>query len=126
MAVRHVRELEAWQLAMQLVKAIYLATKTWPRDEIYGLTSQIRRAAVAIPSNVAEGQGRNSPRDFVRFLSIAYGSLMEVQTQTLIAQDLGYVSPDASKDLMELQDRVARILNGLMRSLRAKLETTTD
>ncbi|HKC66104.1 MAG TPA: four helix bundle protein, partial [Pyrinomonadaceae bacterium] len=88
--VRNYSELIVWQKAMDLVEGIYAATKQFPKEEIYGLTSQIRRAAVSIPSNIAEGQGRKSINEFLHHLSIAYGSLREVETQILIAERLLY------------------------------------
>ena len=115
------RDLIAWQKAMDLVTAIYRATAGFPRDEIYGLTSQLRRAAVSIPSNIAEGQGRQSTREFIHFLSIAYGSLNEAQTQILIAERLKYLNDSDCQSLIEQSYEVARIINGLSRSLTAKL-----
>src|SRR3979411_1014515 len=90
MKVRHYQELIVWQKAMDLVEEVYKVSRSFPREEIYGLTSQLRRAAVSIPSNVAEGQGRRTTTDFLRHLSIAYGSLLEVETQVLIATRLNY------------------------------------
>src|SRR5215813_936141 len=87
---RSYRDLVVWQKSMRLVTDIYRTTTAFPKEEIYGLTSQIRRAAVSIPSNVAEGQGRRTASDFHNFLDHARGSLMEVETQILIAQDLQY------------------------------------
>src|ERR1700682_299934 len=92
MKVKNYQELIAWQKAVGLVEAVYLASRTFPREEIYGLTSQIRRAAVSVPSNIAEGQGRRTTLDFLRHLSIAYGSLREVETQILIARRLKYIA----------------------------------
>ena len=117
------RDLIAWQKAMDLVTAIYRATAGFPRDEIYGLTSQLRRAAVSIPSNIAEGQGRQSTREFIHFLSIAYGSLNEAQTQILIAERLKYLNDSDCQSLIEQSYEVARIINGLSRSLTAKLSS---
>ena len=91
------RELIVWQKAMDLVEAIYRTTARFPKEELYGLTSQIRRAAVSIPSNIAEGQARNTTRDFLHFLAIAYGSLKEVETQVLIAERLGYIDESAKR-----------------------------
>src|SRR5215470_4196259 len=88
--IKRYSELIAWQKAMDLVQAIYKATERFPKEEIYGLTSQIRRASVSVPSNIAEGQGRKSTNEFLHHLSIAYGSLMEVETQVLIAERLNY------------------------------------
>jgi four helix bundle protein len=85
------RDLVAWQKAMELVVEIYRVTKGFPKDELYGLTSQLRRAAVSIPSNLAEGYGRNSWKDFQRFIGLALGSLLEVETQLEISNKLGYL-----------------------------------
>jgi four helix bundle protein len=87
----HFKELVVWQKSMQLVKQIYLATEHFPSKEIYGLTSQLRRAAISVPSNIAEGQARYSKPDFRHFLLIAKGSLAEIETQLLLANDLGYL-----------------------------------
>jgi four helix bundle protein len=106
---------------MDLVETIYRATSSFPKEELYGLTSQIRRAAVSIPSNIAEGNGRNTTRDYVHFLGMAYGSLKEVETQILIAERLRYVSPSHSKKLVEATTEVARLLSGLLNSLNRKL-----
>jgi four helix bundle protein len=118
MATRNFKDLVAWQRAMDLVEAVYEITRQFPKDELYGLTSQIRRAAVSIPSNIAEGEGRGSPNEFVRFLSIAYGSLREVETQLLIATRLKYLEEAAAAKAQSLCDETGRILNGLMNSLR--------
>ena len=90
MSVQHYRELIVWQKAIVLVKEVYRGTSDFPKTEIYALTNQIRRAAISIPSNIAEGQGRNSTREFLHFLSVAQGSLMELETQVTIAERLGY------------------------------------
>jgi four helix bundle protein len=102
---------------MDLVEDVYKATKDFPREEIYALTSQIRRAAVSIPSNIAEGQGRRTTADFLRHLSIAYGSLREVETQALIARRLGYIAQTKLDEVMNRAGEVGRLLNGLMSSL---------
>ncbi len=120
MAVLNYQELVAWQKAMDLVETIYRATKQFPKEEIYTLTSQIRRAAVSIPSNIAEGQGRRSTKEFLNHLSIAYGSLREVETQILIASRLGYLTQDSLKDVMNLCAEVGRLINGLSKSLSTK------
>src|SRR5579883_1069032 len=100
MTVQSYRDLIAWRKAFDLVQAIYRATKGFPKEEIYGLTSQLRRAAVSVPSNIAEGQGRNSTREFLHHLSMAYGSLMEAETQLLIAETLDYLSPQETNSLL--------------------------
>ena len=117
MKVKNYQELIVWQKAMDLVEDVYKSSKDFPREELYGLTSQIRRAAVSIPSNIAEGQGRRTTLDFLRHLSIAYGSLREVETQILIARRLKYVAQTRVDEVMELAGEVGRLLNGLMNSL---------
>jgi four helix bundle protein len=117
MKVKNYQELIVWQKAMDLVEDVYKSSKDSPREEIYGLTSQIRRAAVSIPSNIAEGQGRRTTLGFLRHLSIAYGSLREVETQILIARRLRYVTQTRVDEVMDLAGEVGRLLNGLMNSL---------
>jgi len=107
------RDLIAWQKAMQLVTDIYRASRDFPKDEIYGLTSQLRRSAVSVPSNLAEGHGRTSRADFHRFIAQARGSLLEVETQLEIARNLGYLSHSAATALLSEASEVARIINGL-------------
>jgi four helix bundle protein len=102
---------------MDLAEEVYRVSRTFPREEIYGLTSQLRRAAVSVPSNIAEGQGRRTTADFQRHLSIAYGSLLEVETQMLIAIRLGYLVEGSCHVVMNLTAEVGRLLNGLMSSL---------
>jgi four helix bundle protein len=117
MTVKNYNELIAWQKAMDLVEVVYRSTDTFLREEVYGLTSQVRRAAVSVPSNIAEGQGRRPTADFVRFLSMAHGSLREVETQILIAERLKYVDSSTRDLVMALASEVGRLLNGLMNSL---------
>lgn len=104
---------------MELVEGIYSTTRSWPRDEVYGLTNQIRRAVVSIPSNIAEGQGRRSTAEFIRFLKIATGSLFEVETQLMIAQRLRYLDDATLKPLLSLTDETGRIISGLLNSLQS-------
>src|SRR6266496_482321 len=106
------RDPVAWQKAMLLVREIYLATRTFSREELYGLRSQLRRAAVSVPSNIAEGQARYSRREFYHFLNIARGSLAEVETQILLANDLGYLGADQTSVLVDKSSELGRILNG--------------
>jgi four helix bundle protein len=122
-SVQHYRELIVWQKGMDLVEAVYRATHEFPNAELYGLTSQLRRSAVSVPSNIAEGQGRHTTRDFLYFLSIAQGSLMEVETQITIAQRLGYMKPAAEIALLDFTAEIGRLLNGLTNSLHKKLAT---
>ncbi len=108
------RDLIAWQKSIELVPAIYQLTKTFPHDELYGLTTQLRRAAVSVPSNIAEGQGRKSNGEFRHFLYTAVGSLMEIETQLIIAGKLGYARQPAVEDLLSSTAELGRILNGLI------------
>jgi four helix bundle protein len=117
MAVRNYRDLILWQKAMDLVELIYRITLHFPQDELYGLRSQIRRAAVSVPSNIAEGEGRHSAGDFSRFLSIANGSRREVETQTIIAQRLGYITRQDCENVLALASEVGRLRQGLADSL---------
>ena len=112
------QDLVAWQRAMELVTAVYRVTRDWPREEQYGLTSQIRRAAVAIPSNLAEGHGRSGPRESAHYVSIAFGSLCELETQMLIGERPGYANGDTTAELMTKTAEVRRLIRGLIRSLR--------
>jgi len=111
------RELVAWQKAMDLVTAIYRLTSAFPREEIYGLVSQMRRAAVSVPSNIAEGQGRHGVAEFRHFLRQACGSLMELETQAIIAERLGYADAKATAQILDSAAEVGKILNGLLHSL---------
>jgi len=110
-------ELVVWQKAMDLVTDIYKVTATFPADERFGLTSQIRRAAVSIPSNIAEGHGRKSTGAYLNHLSIAHGSLMEVETQLQISARLELVGSDNLSDLISKTNAIGKMLNGLIRSL---------
>src|SRR5438270_6248866 len=105
---------------MNFVVEVYRATASFPPDERFGLTSQLRRSAVSIPSNIAEGHGRESTREFLNFLSIAYGSLNEAQTQIMIAEKLGFLEKDKTANLLDLAAEVAKLTNGLCKSLKAK------
>jgi four helix bundle protein len=116
------RDLIAWKEGMELVKAIYDATDAFPQHEMYGLVSQLRRAAVSISSNIAEGQAHYTNPEFVRFLRHARGSLAEIETQVLIAQDRRYVSPQIAEELIAKTDELGRVLSGLINSLRKSTE----
>ena len=109
---------------MKLVKHIYKSTATFPREELYGLTSQMRRAAISIPSNIAEGAARETTPEFLRFLYIARGSLSELETQTLIAQDLSYLADGDS--LLEGMRHVSVLLSGLIRNLKARNQKVSE
>jgi len=111
-------DLEAWRLAMDLVDSIYRCTGNFPKQEQYGLTNQLRRAAVSVPSNIAEGKGRSSDRELVQFLTHARGSLYELQTQIRIAYRLHYLHADSARELWNQAAEVGRLLNGLIRTFR--------
>lgn len=115
------KELLVWQKAFRLCTAVYRVTKKFPVEERYGLTAQIRRAAVSIPSNIAEGYGRGTTRDYVRFLWIANGSLAELETQLLLAREFDYLSEENMHAASEDHAEVERMLAALIRSLEAKL-----
>jgi four helix bundle protein len=108
------RDLIAWQKAKSVALDVYRCTRRFPRDEVYGLSSQTRRAAVSVPSNIAEGKGRYSRKEFVQFLYHARGSLLELQTQLSIARDLDYIDFAAFKSLESQTEELGRILNGLI------------
>ncbi len=112
------RDLVVWNKAMELVMEIYRLTQAFPKEEIFGLISQLRRSAVSIPSNIAEGQGRLSRGEFRVFLGNARGSLSELETQILIAQKLDYLKESEAAGLIELASEVGRILNGLIGSMK--------
>ena len=117
MKIRNYQDLVAWRKAMELCESVYRSTEQMPREERYGLTSQVRRAAVSIPSNIAEGQGLGSDGQFLHHLHIAYGSLREVETQVILANRLRFVHEDISRALMDQCGEVGRLLNGLMKSI---------
>ncbi|WP_425992676.1 four helix bundle protein [Brevundimonas sp. TWP2-3-2] len=116
--VRHYRDLLVWQKALDWVERVSAATRPWPSEERFGLTSQLRRAAVSVPSNIAEGCARRSTADFLRFLSIARGSLAEAETQLMLGRRLSYLEEAQLGPLLEAADEISRMLAGLI----AKLE----
>ena len=116
-------ELDAWKESIKLVKKIYILSSKFPSSEQFGLTSQIRRAVVSIPSNIAEGCGRNSDKELIRFCWIAMGSLSEVETQLIIAKDLGFF--ESNDDVLLDIRRVRKILSGFINYLQSK-QTTCD
>ena len=115
--VRSFRELLVWQRGMELTSAVYRLTREFPKEELFGLSTQLRRAAVSIPSNIAEGQGRISRGEFVQFLGVARGSNFEVQTQIELAKNLGYGSGTSIDGCEQLSAEVGRMLNGLIGTL---------
>jgi four helix bundle protein len=112
------QDLLAWQKGIDLCELIYRASADFPRHELYGLTSQIRRAAVSVPSNIAEGAGRITKGEFIQSIGHARGSLLELETQLIVAQRLGYRDSNRSEDLLETANEVGKLANGQIRSLR--------
>jgi four helix bundle protein len=113
MTIRNYRDLIAWQKAMDFVTEVYRITSTFPREELYGLTNQLRRCSVSIPSNIAEGQGRRTDPEFAHRLSIAHGSLREAETQLLISERLGYLKRDDLERLLAEAGEIGRLIMGL-------------
>jgi four helix bundle protein len=114
---KYYKELLVWQKGMALAKLVYRLTVRFPREEKFGLTSQIRRAAVSVPSNIAEGQARQSIKEFLQFLSHAEGSLAELETQILLSMELGFVRQEDVKEILEKIDELQKMLVGLKRKL---------
>ena len=119
--IRGYRDLVVWQKSMELAQRIYETTGAFPREEVFGLSCQLRRASVSVPSNIAEGRSRRSTRDFLNYLSIAYGSLAEIETQITLSRRLGYVSVEQEDSFLTLCGEIGRMLNGLSGSLRERL-----
>ena len=120
--IRDYQDLQVWQEAMELSERIYRLSWTFPRQELYGLASQLQRASVSIPSNIAEGRMRGSLRDYAHFVSMARGSLAEVRTQLILAQRLEYTTPSDAIELAESAQQLAKRLNALRSSLLRRLE----
>jgi four helix bundle protein len=120
MAVRSYRDLEVWQLAMDLAEQCYRATRCFPKEELFGMTSQIRRAAASVPANIAEGQGRQHTREFMHFLTVARGSLMEVETHLLLSNRVGLLNESGLATLLGLSERIGQMTSALLRTLRRK------
>jgi four helix bundle protein len=118
--LKNYRELIVWQKSYQLCLDIYRITKGFPKEERYGLTSQIRRAAVSVPSNIAEGYGRKTTLEYIRALYVAYGSNCELETQILLAKDLNYIKNEDAEDILENIREIERMLKALIRSLENK------
>jgi len=116
------RDLKVWQLGMEIAELIYQTTKAFPDDERFGLISQLRRAAVSIPANISEGNARDSTKEYLRHLSIAVGSLAEIETLVDLARRLSFGQSSSIHTLSELLSEERRMLRGLQRSIRAKLD----
>lgn len=115
--VQSYRELIVWQKAMELVERVYRMTRVFPKEERYGLSIQIQRAAVSIPSNIAEGHARSSTKEYRNFLSISQGSTAEVETQAMIAVKLDYVTEKQTETIMSLLDEISRMLTAIKKKL---------
>jgi four helix bundle protein len=114
---RSYRDLEVWKLSIDFVKKVYQVTHNFPASENYGLINQIRRAAVSIPSNIAEGQGRNSAKEFKQFLAISLGSLAELETQLIIAKEIEYLTQNGLDALLSPLDRIRKMIKGLSKGI---------
>ena len=117
--IQNFRDLRVWQVAKLLVTEIYEITRNFPKHEIFGLAQQIQRAAVSVPSNIAEGHARGSRKEYTQFLIIARGSLAEVETQLEIAVDLGYIAQDSLTEIIEKIDYLGRMMNKLLVALKS-------
>jgi four helix bundle protein len=118
--------LEVWQFGIRLTKQVYELTRTFPKQEVYGLCSQMQRAAVSVPANIAEGHARSSTKEFLHHLSIARGSLAELETMLTIAEELQYCPPSATSAIVQLCDRVSRMMAGLRRHLNDKIRRDSE
>ena len=115
------KELRVWQQSIEMVTSIYLMTKAFPKEELFGLVSQMRRAAVSVPSNIAEGYARGSDKEKLHFLRISSGSMSEIETQLMISSNLGYISQDLFNELSEQITSVWKQLNALISSIKKRL-----
>lgn len=122
MPVESYKDLRVWQLSMEIARRCYVMTREFGREELFGMTSQIRRAAASIPANIAEGWGRDSTGDYVRFLQIAQGSLKELETHLLLSIQVELAKADSVDPILSQCDDLGRMLRGLIRSLQGKAE----
>ncbi len=116
------RDLKVWQSATDMVQGVYLITEQFPNSETYGLSSQMRRAAISVPSNIAEGHARDSTKEYLRFISVAMGSLAELETQFLLSERLNYLEAGVLNKFLEQASEIGRMLRSLQRALKAKLK----
>ena len=121
--IRSYRDLQVWQLGMDLAEACYLLTKRFPKDELFGMTSQIRRAASSVPANIAEGYGRDSKGEYIQFLRVAQGSLKELETHLTLSTRVGLMSESETKNVLEECDHLGRMLHRLIRALQRSTPT---
>ena len=117
MKIQSYRELEVWKKSMKVVTEVYRITRSFPREELYALTSQLRRAAISIPSNIAEGWGRNSTKEYMQFLRIARGSLLELETQLTISQNLAYLNTSVLQSMLQITAEVNKMINAMINKL---------
>jgi four helix bundle protein len=122
MSISRFRELRAWQLGMELAEHVYLLTDSFPKSETYGMTSQIRRSAISIPSNLAEGHGRTSSKEFLHFIAIAYGSICELETQILLSHRLKYINVNDSETVLALLIETSKTIRGLQKAIKERIE----
>ena len=115
--IKSFKELRMWQKGIEIVKDIYMLTSKFPKEEIYGLTAQMRRSAISIPSNIAEGFKRSFPKEYKQFLHISLGSAAELETQLVIAIELGFISDDELNDMSEKLDHVSKMMSSLLRKI---------
>ncbi len=118
-SMKNHKDLDVWKMSMDFVEMVYAQSALYPKEEIYGLTSQIRRAAVSVPSNIAEGAARQGNKEFIQFLYISLGSIAEVETQTILAKRLGFT--DNIDTLLNNIERIKKMLNGLISHLKGKI-----
>lgn len=119
--LKNYKDLKVRQKSYTLILDVYSLTKNFPKEETYGLTSQMRRSAISVPSNIAEGYTRNSRQEYIQFLSVAYSSLAELETQLLLARDLGYIADEKCNHIFRLHQEVERMLASLIRALQDKV-----
>ena len=118
--IRSYRDLRVWQEGMALAEACYLLTKRFPKDELFGMTSQIRRSATSVPANIAEGYGRDSTGEYIQFLRVSQGSLKELETHLALSSRVGLIADSETKSFLEECDRLGKMLHRLIRSLQSR------
>lgn len=116
--IRNFKDLKIWQKGIEIIKDVYTLTRHFPREELYGLTSQVRRSAISIPSNIAEGFKRYHNKEYSQFLHIALGSAAELETQLIIAKELGFITEDKLTDILEKLDHVSKMISSLLNKLK--------
>jgi len=119
------KDLDVWKISIEMVTMIYQITGNFPKEEMYGLTNQMRRSAVSVPSNIAEGAGRNSSKEFVQFLHFAIGSLSELETQLIIAFNLKYISNEQKQKMDVIMNSIFKMLSGLVQSVKKRTPLVT-